>query len=120
MNTAEKLSEYSLVIAVIVVAFSTLIMTTITGYGTSLYQLITLGAWRAIEVLISGDFADGHLGVVWTLALAFNCLLFLVVAGPIWAMLHRRAPQTTTFLIGSWLVFYMALIFVLFPATDGP
>jgi glucan phosphoethanolaminetransferase (alkaline phosphatase superfamily) len=103
-----------------VVAGSTVGLPYVTGYGTELFQLVALGAWSIIARLSSGKFADQHHGVLWMVAFLLNIVCFAVIAVPLWLLTRRRLPKFGAFLIICWMVFYVAMLFVLFPATDGP
>ena len=106
--------------SVAIVAMSTAVLPAITGYGTQLFQIVVLVAWGLVARATSGAFADQHDFVVWVVALLLNVLLFSIPAGAVFLMLRRRAPQLCTVLIAAWLLFYLASLFFLFPATDGP
>jgi hypothetical protein len=65
-------------------------------------------------------FADQHHGVLWTVAFLLNIVCFALVAVPLWLLTRKRLPKWGTFLVICWTVFYVAMLFILFPATDGP
>jgi hypothetical protein len=92
----------------------------VTGYGTGLFQLIVLGAWSIIARLSSGKFADQHHGVLWAVAFLLNIICFNVVAVPLWLLTRERMPKLSAISIVCFTVLYVAALFVLFPATDGP
>jgi len=104
----------------VLVASSTAGLPYVRGYGTGLFQLVTLGAWSIIARFSSGIFADRHHGMLWAVALLLNVLCFSVVAVPLWIVTRKRLPKWGTFLIIGWTVFYVSMVFILFPATDGP
>jgi hypothetical protein len=102
------------------VAASTAGLPYVIGYGTAQFQLVVLGAWSIIAHLSSGKIADQHHGVLWAVAFLRNIICFNVVAVPMWLLTRKRFPKSSAFLIICWTVFYLATLFVLFPATDGP
>ncbi|MDP3070332.1 MAG: hypothetical protein Q8N18_08595 [Opitutaceae bacterium] len=103
-----------------IVAASTFLFPVVTGYGTILYQWIVLGSWALIAKATSGQFANHHHGAMWILAFFLNVGVFLVPATVIWAISSRRLPRTYVAMLTSWMLFYLASLFILFPATDGP
>ena len=104
----------------VLVAGSTLGLPYVRGYGTQLFQLVAFGAWSIIAHLSSGMFADQHHGLLWMVASLLNIVCFSVVGAPLWLLTRKRLPQASAFLVVCWTVFYVAALFVLFPATDGP
>jgi hypothetical protein len=106
--------------ACIVVAGSTAALPFVRGYGTGLFQLVVLGAWAIIAKLSSGTFADQHHGLLWVVAFFVNMLCFCLVAVPLWLVARKRLPKLAKIIIICWTVFYLAMLFILFPATDGP
>jgi hypothetical protein len=103
-----------------VVAASTAGLPFVRGYGTGLFQLVVLGAWAIVARLSSGMFADQHHGPLWVVAFLLNVLFFCIVAVPLWWVSRKRLPKLARILIFCWTVFYLATLFILFPATDGP
>jgi hypothetical protein len=102
------------------VAASTLLFPLVGGYGTVLFQLITLNAWIAIANTTSQHFADFHHGAVIAVALVLNLAGFMVVALPIWLLRKKLRPLVGSIALVIWCLFYLACLFVLFHATDGP
>jgi len=109
-----------LILGIVLVAFSTAALPSITGYGTSLFQVVGLVAWKLVAAFTSGAIADQHHAFVWSVAAFLNVALFGLPASAVFWFLRKRAPKLCIFLLGAWLVFYFASLFVLFPATDGP
>ncbi len=103
-----------------VVAASTGGLPFVRGYGTGLFQLVVLGAWAIVARLSSGMFADQHHGPLWVVALLLNVLCFCIVAVPLWWVARKRLPKLGASLIICWTIFYVAMLIILFPATDGP
>src|SRR6266480_4061677 len=104
----------------VAVALTTVSFPYVTGYGTSLFQLVVLGAWSLIAHLSSGLFADHHHAILYLVALLLNLVGFSFVAVPLWLCFRNRATRFGSFAIVGWTVFYVAMLFFLFPATDGP
>lgn len=103
-----------------VIAATTAALPSITGYGTILFQVVALGAWGIVAAITSGLYADTHHPVVWSVALVLNLLLFLIPAAGVWLVARKRWPAACSVAILSWSLFYLASLFWLFPATDGP
>jgi hypothetical protein len=81
--------DRSLLLSAAVVAASTLVFPWVGGYGTVLFQVVTLNAWGVLAGLTSGRYADFHHGLLWTLALLVNAFLFLIPALP-WRFFTRH------------------------------
>jgi hypothetical protein len=103
-----------------VVGLSTSLLPFVRGYGTVLFQIVVLGAWRIVAGLTSGEFADHHHGPVWVTALLLNMVAFSVPAIAAWLFLRRRVPVLCSLVVSCWCLFYLASLFILFRATDGP
>jgi hypothetical protein len=103
-----------------VVAASTIALPWVGGYGTILFQVIVLGAWALLAKITSQQYADLHHAPLWALALIFNIVAFAIPATLVWALTRTRWPRASSYLMLSWCAFYIAALFVLFPATDGP
>jgi uncharacterized membrane protein len=102
------------------VGASTAALPSVTGYGTVLFQLVALGAWSIVAAVTSGAYADTHHPMVWAVALVLNLTLFVIPASGIWLASHKRWPVACAGAILAWCAFYLACLFWLFPATDGP
>jgi hypothetical protein len=109
-----------LLAAAATVSLTTATLPSITGYGTNLFKAVVLGAWSIVAHLSSGLFADRHNGVLWSVALILNMLLFLMIAIPLWAVFRNRAPRIASAATIGWLLFCLSMLYFLFPATDGP
>src|SRR5947208_3374105 len=83
------------------VGASTAVLPSVTGYGTILFQVVALGAWGIVAAVTSGLYADTHHPVIW-------------LSG------RRRWTSGSSVVILAWCTFYLASLFWLFPATDGP
>lgn len=110
----------TLVASTMIVGMSTALFPFVTGYGTVLFQNVVLGAWAAIARVSSDIYADRHHAAVWLTALVFNLALFVIPAAVAWLVFHERKPLASSLIIVAWCTFYVACLFVLFPATDGP
>jgi hypothetical protein len=102
------------------VAVSTVALPWIGGYGTVLFQVVGLGAWSLLAQMTSRLYADRHHGPLWIIALMLNLLLFALPATAIWALTRTKWPRFSAYALVSWAGFYLACLFFLFPATDGP
>jgi len=102
------------------VIITTLALPFVAGYGTSLFQAVVGGAWSVVATFTSDTFADRHKLVVWFIAAALNVLLFAIPAAAFLLTTRGRWPVAGTLLLAAWLLFYIASLFMLFPATDGP
>lgn len=103
-----------------VVAASTLFLSQVKGYGTVLFMAIGLAAWGIVAAATSHKFADQQDVVMWTVAGVLNVGLFSVPATVLYFGLSQSAPQLCRGMLIGWTILYMACLFVLFPATDGP
>jgi hypothetical protein len=101
-------------------AASTLLLPLVHGYGTNLFQIVGLGAFALVDHLTSPGFADGHRAIAWIVMILLNVGLFSLPIVPIWFFCHRRAQAIGSVVTALWFVFYVACLFFLFPATDGP
>ena len=106
--------------AFFVVAASTAFLPFLTGYGTNLGQVVGLRAWSIVSAVTSPLFADLHHFPVWSVAAVINVALFAVPAFAIVRLSRGRRPVVGIALVAAWLVHYLACLFFLFPATDGP
>ena len=110
----------TLLVATFAVALSTAALSTTSGYGTLLFLYVVLGAWSMVAAVTSPNFADTHHGAVWGVTLIVNVLAFLIPASVIWGLCRKRWPVAGSVVLCVWFVFYIAALFALFPATDGP
>jgi len=106
-------------IAAGVIGAASLFLPLVRGYGTILFQFVVLGAWGIVASVSSGTFADQHHEIVWPIAVLVNVVLFLLPVLPVW-LIGRRKPNAASILLLLWCSFYLAALFVLFPAADGP
>ena len=104
----------------ILVAISTLAFTAVTGYGTRLFQLIIFTSLALLAKATSFVYADTHYGSALAIAAALNVIVFWLVAVPLWGLSRRRTPLIGMAALIFYAAFYIASLFWLFPATDGP
>jgi hypothetical protein len=109
-----------LIAATCMVGASTAPLLNIAGYGTVLSQIIVLGAWWMVIAITPGLYADTHHSVLLPVALVLNLILYLIPATVMWLSTRKRWPSWCSLAIVVWLAFYLASLFWLFPATDGP
>jgi hypothetical protein len=102
------------------VGFSTAFFPVVSGYGTVLYQVVGLSGWAILAALTSDLYADTHDIPLTLAALIVNVLLFLIPGTVIWFLLRRHWPRACVAILLVWCAFYLASLFILFPATDGP
>ena len=115
-----KRADKAIVISALIAMASTAGLAAVRGYGTMLFQIVVLGAWSIVAHFTSDLFADQHHGIVWIVALLLNTLGFAIVGVPLWLLSRSRLPKSGPILINCWTILYLALLFVLLPATDGP
>lgn len=109
-----------LVVVTVLVALTTAALYAVTGYGTVLYQIVMLSAWGAVAKIASPAYADSHAVPLLAATLVLNLVYFLIPAVPAWLVLRKRWPRTSAGVSALWCIFYVACLFILFPATDGP
>jgi hypothetical protein len=102
------------------VAGSTAGLALVTGYGTRFSQLVIFGAYVLIARLSSSMFAEHHHGTWWTVIFLLNMVSFSVVGVPLWMVARKRFPKSGPSLLVCWTLFYVSMLFILFPATNGP
>lgn len=115
-----KRADRAMITSDLVVAASTAGLAAVRGYGTVMFQFVVLGARSIVARLSSGMFADRHQGIVWLVALVVNITVFSLIGIPVWLLSRNRLPKWGTLVIVCWTIVYVALLFILFPATDGP
>lgn len=112
---AERVLLWTIAIA----GASSFLLPLVPGYGTWLSQEIFLDAWLLVAGVTDGRFADSNGEYVLCVELVLNLSCFLVVAVPVNALL-RPWPCVQKRMGFAWLGFYLAILYLLFPATDGP
>ncbi len=115
-----KKPDKMLLTAAAIVTLTTATLPYLGGYGTILYQVIVLGAWSIVAHFSSGLFADRHQSALWAVTFVLNMVVFLAIAIPMWAVFRNRAPRVASVATLCWLLFYVSMLYFLFPATSGP
>ena len=115
-----KSADKAIITSGLIVMTSTRGLAAVRGWGTVLYQMVVLGAWSIVAHSTAGSFADQHHTIVWMVALLLNTLGFAIVGAPLWLISRSRLPRSGPILIICWTALYLAMLFVLFPAQDGP
>jgi hypothetical protein len=77
-------------------------------------------AWDIVALATSGQFADTHHAVLWPVVALVNLSLFLIPAAAINLATRKHWPGCCSVATLAWCGFYLASLFWLFPATDGP
>jgi hypothetical protein len=106
--------------AVFMVFLATLTLPHISGYGTILYQFLIFRSWGMVKSYTSASFADQHSLIVWLLVGSLTLALFLIPAGIIVLFSRRFFSAYDRAFLMVWTFFFIACLFFLFPATDGP
>jgi hypothetical protein len=119
LNWRGSLGMYALV-AVAAVAISALFLPGVTGYGTRWFQVVTLYGWHFAQKLTSSDFVYGHRYFGWVAAGIVSTALFAIPTFIVWLICRSRWSSGGRWLIAIWCAFYLACLFALFPATEGP
>jgi hypothetical protein len=109
-----------LLAAACMVGASTAALPSVTGYGTIVFQIVAFSAWDIAVSITSGRYVDRHHALLWSVALILNLALFLIPATGIWFAARKRWSVACSVAILAWCMFYLASLFWLFPATDGP
>lgn len=102
------------------VAASTALLTQVSGYGTVLSQAVVLVGWQVVASFASSQVADQNHVAVWVVAVLINALLYFVPASVVSVLTGEKRARLGVGLLLLWCLFYLALLFVLFPASDGP
>ena len=110
----------TLLVATGVVAASSALLHFVGGYGTILYQAVVLNAWDIVASLSSAEYADLNPVPVLLVAVILSVVGFLIPAVILWLLLRTRWPKACTISLAVWCAFYLAALFFLFPAQDGP
>jgi hypothetical protein len=103
-----------------VVGAATLVCPFLSGYGTVLGQIVGLGGYILLEALLTTEMAEKHIPLIWVVAIVINVGLYFVPALELLHATRKRWPTACVTLLIAWCLFYLACLFVLFPATDGP
>lgn len=109
-----------LLFAAAIVGASTFLLPQVEGYGTVWQQAVLLGAYSIVSALTSSSFAESHRSVVLIMAFVLNVIAFLLPGALLWVVLAKRSPRLAQTACAVWCVTYLCLLFILFPAHDGP
>jgi hypothetical protein len=85
------------------------------GYGTILFQIVTLYGWHSAQALTSPGFVRNHREFGWSFAAFASTPTFFI-----WLICRNRWLNVGRLVISIWCAFYIASLFFLFRATDGP
>jgi len=77
-------------------------------------------AWSRVAAATSGVFADHHHEVVWPAALLLDLAAYGLPAILLRLCVKRATILVRVGVVSVWTAFYLASLFVLFPAPDGP
>ena len=102
------------------VAASTAALPLVAGFGTNLFQIVFFLGFGIVQALTSFDYADTHHAVAWCGAVIPNLTFYSLPAFGIWKASSKRSPTWRPAAILAWCLFYLASLFWLFPAADGP
>jgi hypothetical protein len=120
MRTPQTLVDRAFVLASIAVAVSTAAFPSVKSYGTVLLQIVAFTAWTLLERVTSGEYASHHHGVLWIVAALVNVFGFWILAVPLWALARKRSQSVALSALAGLCALYIASLFWLYPATDGP
>ena len=109
-----------LLIAISLVAVSSVFLTQVSGYGTILYQVVMLSSALLVNGFTNEPLSE--VGKSWfILSLVFvNLLLFLIPTLTVWGICKSRWPKFTSIIVATFSAVFILSLYVLFPATDGP
>ena len=102
------------------VAACTLLLPTVSGYGTVWSQWLQLGAWTIVAKFTASNFADLHRNWVEGLTIVLSVVAFAIPAGFAWTAIGSQWPRLFRIVLIAWTIFYLAALFFLFPAFSGP
>jgi hypothetical protein len=109
----------TLLLATVVVIAASLLLPLVGGYGTVLYQYVVLYGWHVAEKATSAGFAQEHRAFSWSVTAGLSVLVFLLPAASL-LVLFRRRQVIGVAAISLWCIVFLASLFFLFRATDGP
>jgi hypothetical protein len=101
------------------VGASTAAIPYVAGYGTVLFQIVAFGGWRIAAAMTSDPNVGTHPVVLLLSTLLLNLIVFLTPAMGFWIVARKRWSTWCSVTIFAWCVFYLLLLFWLFPAMDG-
>lgn len=115
-NSASRALGYGTAVA----AVSSVFLAVLGGYGTIHRQFVTLYGWSIAQAVSPAENAEPPLVLTMLFAGLLNVLVFLVPALIIWFVCRDKWPKVGRNLIVAWCVLFLATLFFLFPASDGP
>jgi hypothetical protein len=104
----------------VMVAMSSMVLPSVKGYGTVLFQLVAFSGYVLVAIASSQSFAEQNMAIVWTISAMLNVLYFVIPGWIIYRFSREKWQTRSAVLIWCWLLFYLASLLYLFPATDGP
>jgi len=107
-------------VAIGAVAISSLALPSVRGYGTIWFQIVTLYGWHFAQAVTSVGFVQRHREWGWAVAGLLNTIMFAIPTLVVWWVCRTRWSNVGRLLVAVWCVFYLASLFFLFRATDGP
>ena len=110
----------TLLAATFLVAVASTLLPLVGGYGTVLYQNVVLRGWDIAEIVTSNKFAYGHRAFSWSVAALLSVLVFLLPAVAVLLVSRRKWQTVGAVAVATWCVIYIACLYFVFPATDGP
>ena len=110
----------TLLAATALVAAASALLPVVGGYGTVLYQNVTLYGWHLAEIMTSNRFAYDHRAFSWSVAAVLSVLSFLLPAVAVLLVCKRRWQTIGAAVVATWCCVYIACLFLVFPATNGP
>lgn len=120
MTAASMPLRRAFVVTVLLVLCSSFLLANLPGYGTLLSQFLVLSGWGLISALTSPQFADTHPDWALLAAALLNTIVFVIPALLIRLLFRSRNALHGVSAMIIWLLVYMACVFLLFPARDGP
>jgi hypothetical protein len=112
--------SWTFLVTTLLVTASSSLLPIVGGYGTVLYQYVSLYGWKIVASAASTQFADTHRATVWTVAAFLAVVVFVVPAAILWLVSRNRRGAAGSVGLVAWCILYLAGLFALFPASDGP
>jgi hypothetical protein len=103
-----------------VVGASTAALSWIPGCGTVLYLVVGLTSASLVAGATSDYYADNHPVPVILVAFFLNVLVYGIPATLIWLVSRAKWGHVSGYVLLCWCAFYLASLFVLFPASECP
>lgn len=104
--------------SVAIVFLSTFLLRT---HGATYFSdLVVFGANFLGSTFTSIDFMDKNSWLIWWIAPLINVVVFSIIAVPVWFFVRSKNDLLCSLLLGSLCLTHLLMLFLLFPATDGP